>query len=64
MEISRVGVFSSVVELASVRLLHRTSPADRLDGPPQFKCAISYETALLLAKQLNISLNDLLWDPV
>ncbi|PPQ88839.1 LOW QUALITY PROTEIN: hypothetical protein CVT25_010269 [Psilocybe cyanescens] len=64
MEIGRVGVFSSVVELTSMRLLHWTSPADRLDGPPQFKCAISYETALLLAKQLNVALNDLLWDPV
>ncbi|KAF8962111.1 origin recognition complex subunit 5 C-terminus-domain-containing protein [Flammula alnicola] len=64
MEIGRVGIFSSVVELTSMRLLHRTSPTDRLDGPPMFKCAISYETVLTLAKQLDVALNDLLWDPV
>ncbi|KAH9476054.1 Origin recognition complex subunit 5 [Psilocybe cubensis] len=64
MEIGRVGVFSSVIELTSMRLLHRTTPADRLDGPPNFKCSISYETAVLLAKEVDVPLNDLLWDPV
>ena len=45
-------------------LLHRTSPMDRLDGPPMFKCAISYEGVLGLARDLDVSLNDLLWDPM
>jgi len=47
-----------------MRLLHRTSAPDRLDGPPMFKCAISYDATLTLAKQLMIPLNDLLWDPM
>ncbi|KAF8154503.1 origin recognition complex subunit 5 C-terminus-domain-containing protein [Crassisporium funariophilum] len=64
MEISRVGVFSSIMELTSMRLLHRTSPPDRLDGPPMFKCAISYDATLGLAKELGVRLNDLLWDPL
>ncbi|KAJ3507727.1 hypothetical protein NLJ89_g6139 [Agrocybe chaxingu] len=63
-EIGRVGVYSTVMELASMGLLHRTSPPDRLDGPPMFKCAVSYETTLLLAKELDVALNDLLWDPM
>jgi origin recognition complex subunit 5 len=47
-----------------MRLLHRTSPSDRIDGPPMFKCGISYDVALALARQLDVPLNDLLWDPV
>ena len=47
-----------------MRLLHRTSPADRIDGPPMFKCGISYDVTLTLARQLDVPLNDLLWDPV
>ena len=46
-----------------MRLLFRTSPIDRLDGPPMFKGAISYDTTLASAKQLMVQLNDLLWDP-
>ncbi|KAF7760444.1 hypothetical protein Agabi119p4_11120 [Agaricus bisporus var. burnettii] len=61
MEISRVAIYNAVMELASMRLLIRTSPPDRIDGPPMFKSAISQDTALLLAKQLQIPLNDLLW---
>jgi len=53
-----------ITELTSMSLLHRTSPPDRLDGPPMFKCAISYEDALGLAKELDVSLNDLLWDSI
>ncbi|KAF8344580.1 origin recognition complex subunit 5 C-terminus-domain-containing protein [Amanita rubescens] len=63
MEITRVGVYTSVVELASMWLLHRTSPSDRLEGPPMYKCGISYEDTLGLAKELDVPLNDLLWDP-
>lgn len=55
---------SKVMELTSMRLLHRTTPSDRLDGPPQFKCAISYDATLALAKELKVALNDLLWDPL
>ncbi|PPQ63747.1 hypothetical protein CVT24_004256 [Panaeolus cyanescens] len=64
LETMRVGVLADVMELTSMRLLHRTSPADRLDGPPMFKCVVSYEDCLALAKQLDVALNDLLWDPV
>ena len=53
-----------IMELTSMRLLHRTSPMDKLDGPPMFKCAISYDATLALARQLTIPLNDLLWDPM
>ena len=55
---------SQIMELTSMRLLFRTSPSDRLDGPPMFKCAVSYDATLALAKQLMIPLNDLLWDPM
>jgi origin recognition complex subunit 5 len=53
-----------ITELTSMGLLHRTSPPDRLDGPPMFKCAISYDDVLGLAKELDVSLNDLLWDSI
>ncbi|KAF9449872.1 hypothetical protein P691DRAFT_774394 [Macrolepiota fuliginosa MF-IS2] len=62
MEVSRVAISSAVMELASMHLLLRTSPPDRIDGPPSFKSAISQDTALALAKQLDIPLNDLLWE--
>jgi origin recognition complex subunit 5 len=52
------------MELTAMRFLHRTTHGDRLDGPPMFKCAISYDAALTLAKELKVSLNDLLWDPL
>jgi len=45
-------------------LLHRTSPSYLLDGPPMFKCAISFDAVLGLAKELDVGLNDLLWDPM
>lgn len=45
-------------------LLYRTSPVDRLDGPPMFKCGISYEGVLGVAKDLDVLLNDLFWDPI
>jgi len=52
------------MDLTSMRLLHRTSPPERLDGPPMFRSAISHDTALGIAKQVDVALNDLLWDPV
>ncbi|KAK0234567.1 origin recognition complex subunit 5 C-terminus-domain-containing protein [Armillaria nabsnona] len=64
MEVSRVGVCATIIDLTSSRLLHRTSPAERLDGPPMFKCGVSYDVVLGLAKELDVPLQDLLWDPV
>ena len=45
-----------VVELASMWLLHRTLPADKFEGLPMFKCGISYEDTLGLAKELDVPL--------
>ncbi|KAI6102356.1 origin recognition complex subunit 5 C-terminus-domain-containing protein [Pisolithus thermaeus] len=64
MEIGRIHVYAAVSELAFMRALHRMSPMEKMDGPPTFKCGISYEVALALAKDVGISsLNDLMWDP-
>jgi origin recognition complex subunit 5 len=51
------------MDLANARLIMRTSPAEKLDGPPMFKCGISYAVALALAKGLDVPLQDLMWDP-
>ncbi|KAI6022280.1 putative origin recognition complex, subunit 5-like protein [Pisolithus microcarpus] len=65
MEIGRIHVYAAVSQLAFMRALHRMSPMEKMDGPPTFKCGISYEVALALAKDVGISsLNDLMWDPV
>ncbi|KAI3619066.1 origin recognition complex subunit 5 [Moniliophthora roreri] len=64
MEITRVGVSSSIIELTTLGLLHRNTVPEKLDGAPLFKCAISYEAALQLAQQLDVKLHDLLWDPI
>jgi origin recognition complex subunit 5 len=63
LELSRVQVMSAVMELSSMRLVHRTSAPDRLDGPPMFKSGISYDVALELAKQVGLPLRDFIWDP-
>ncbi|KAH8103345.1 origin recognition complex subunit 5 C-terminus-domain-containing protein [Cristinia sonorae] len=63
-EIARVAVYAQVHHLSSMHLLHRTSPADRMELSPTFKCGISYEVALRLAKDIDVALNDMLWDPV
>ncbi|OSX57417.1 hypothetical protein POSPLADRAFT_1061624 [Postia placenta MAD-698-R-SB12] len=63
MEISRLAVYGQIMELASMRLLLRASP-DKLESTPTYKCGISYETALALAKDVGIMLNDLLWEVV
>ncbi|KAI0315446.1 origin recognition complex subunit 5 C-terminus-domain-containing protein [Amylostereum chailletii] len=62
MELGRVHVYGTIVELASMHLLQRTSPPERLDGPPTFKCGVSYELALALARELRVPLLDLLYD--
>ncbi|KAJ7743175.1 putative origin recognition complex, subunit 5-like protein [Mycena metata] len=63
MEIARVGIYNTIIELSDIGLLHRTSTAEKLDGPPTFKCGISYKMTSALAQQLDIPLDDLLWDP-
>ncbi|KAH7925660.1 hypothetical protein BV22DRAFT_1194968 [Leucogyrophana mollusca] len=63
MEVGRAQVYAAISELTSTRSLHRMTAPDRLDGPPMFKCGISYEVALALAKGLGVPLSDLMWDP-
>ncbi|TFY54403.1 hypothetical protein EVG20_g9717, partial [Dentipellis fragilis] len=64
MEVGRVHVYGTIVELASLRLLQRTSPPDRIDGPPMFKCGVGYELALALARDLGVPMLDLMWEAV
>ncbi|KAA1472762.1 hypothetical protein DENSPDRAFT_801542 [Dentipellis sp. KUC8613] len=64
MEVGRVHVYGTIVELASLRLLQRTSPPDRIDGPPTFKCGVGYELALALARDLGVPMLDLMWEAV
>ena len=56
-------ILLQIMELTHNRLLDRTTPSDRLDGPPMFKCGISYDVALALAREIQVPLNDLMWDP-
>ncbi|KAJ7705585.1 putative origin recognition complex, subunit 5-like protein [Mycena rosella] len=63
MEVARAGIYNTIIELADTGLLHRMSAADKLDGPPTFKCGVVYNTVSVLAQQLDVPLNDLLWDP-
>ncbi|KAI0067066.1 hypothetical protein BV25DRAFT_1274302 [Artomyces pyxidatus] len=64
MELYRVHVTGAITELASMRLLHRTSQPDKIDGPPTFKCAVSYEVALALGRDLRVPVLDLMWEAV
>jgi origin recognition complex subunit 5 len=52
-----------ITELTAMGLLRRASPPERLDGPPMFKCAITHEAALRVAKDLGVPLNDLIFEP-
>ena len=45
-----------------MRLLRRVSPPERLDGPPVFKCGITYDVALRIGKDLGVPLNDLIFE--
>ncbi|OAX34000.1 putative origin recognition complex, subunit 5-like protein [Rhizopogon vinicolor AM-OR11-026] len=63
MELGRVHIYAAITELTSMRALHRTNASDKLDGPPMYKCGISYWVAGALAKDLQVPLNDLMWDP-
>jgi origin recognition complex subunit 5 len=51
-----------ITELSTMHLLQRTSPLDRIDGPPTFRCGISQELALTLARDLHVPLLELLWE--
>ncbi|KAH8828112.1 origin recognition complex subunit 5 C-terminus-domain-containing protein [Flagelloscypha sp. PMI_526] len=53
-----------VTELTRMKLLHRTSQADRLDGPPQYKCGISFDITQSLARGLRVQLQDILYHPM
>jgi origin recognition complex subunit 5 len=51
-----------VAELAAAHLLLRVSPSDRLDGPPMYKCGISFDVALALGRDMRVPLLDLIWE--
>jgi len=54
--------FKKVAELAAAHLLLRVSPPERLDGPPMYKCGISYDVALALGRDLRVPMLDLIWE--
>lgn len=60
---TKTELATQITELTLMRALHRTSAVDKLDGPPMFKCGISHDVALALARDLDVPLNDLIWDP-
>lgn len=64
MELGRVHIYAAITELTSMRALHRTTAVEKLEGPPMYKCGISFWVAGALAKDLQVPLNDLMWDPV
>ncbi|KAI0072526.1 hypothetical protein K474DRAFT_1650853 [Panus rudis PR-1116 ss-1] len=51
-----------VNELSTMYLLHRTSPAERVDPSPGYKCGIGYELALGLARDIGVPLLNWLWE--
>lgn len=63
-KLSAEHIFHQVMELTSMHLLQRTSPADRLGMSPVFKCGIGYDAAFSLSRDIGIALNDLMWEPV
>lgn len=64
MELGRVHIYAAITELTSMRALHRTTAVEKLEGPPMYKCGVSFLVAVALAKDLQVPLNDLMWDPV
>lgn len=64
MELGRVHIYAAITELTSMRVLHRTTAVEKLEGPPMYKCGISFGVAGALAKDLQVPLNDLMWDLV
>lgn len=51
-----------IAELSAAHLLLRVSLPDRLDGPPMYKCGISYDVALALGRELRVPMLDLIWE--
>ncbi|KAH9965259.1 origin recognition complex subunit 5 C-terminus-domain-containing protein [Russula dissimulans] len=62
MELMRVHTSAAISELAAAHLLLRVSPADRLDGPPMYKCGISFDVALALGRDMGVPMLDLIWE--
>ncbi|KAH9006447.1 putative origin recognition complex, subunit 5-like protein [Lactarius hatsudake] len=62
MELVRVHTSGAITELSAAHLLLRVSPPDRLDGPPMYKCGISYDVALALGRDLRVPMLDLIWE--
>ncbi|KAI0072540.1 hypothetical protein K474DRAFT_1726816, partial [Panus rudis PR-1116 ss-1] len=52
---------TKVNEVSTMYVFHRTTPAERLDPSPRYKCGIGYELALGLARDIGVPLFDLLW---
>ncbi|KAG2135112.1 OPT oligopeptide transporter protein-domain-containing protein [Suillus clintonianus] len=52
MELGRVHIYAAITELTSMRALHRTTAVEKLEGPPLYKCGISFWVAMALAKDL------------
>ncbi|KAG1865655.1 OPT oligopeptide transporter protein-domain-containing protein [Suillus tomentosus] len=52
MELGRVHIYAAITELTSMRALHRTTAVEKLEGPPMYKCGISFGVAGALAKDL------------
>ncbi|KAG2128757.1 OPT oligopeptide transporter protein-domain-containing protein [Suillus bovinus] len=51
-ELGRVHIYAAITELTSMRALHRTTAFEKLEGPPMYKCGISFGVAGALAKDL------------
>lgn len=51
-----------MAELAAAKHLLRVSPPDRLDGPPMYKCGISFDMALALGRDMRVPMLDLIWE--
>jgi origin recognition complex subunit 5 len=51
-----------IAELAAAKLLLRVSPPDRLDGPPMYKCGISFDMALALGRDMRVPMLELIWE--
>ncbi|KAF8514412.1 origin recognition complex subunit 5 C-terminus-domain-containing protein [Gautieria morchelliformis] len=63
MAVGRIQVSATISQLVAQRLLHRTTPPDRLDAPPTFKCGVSQARAFQLAREVGIgSLAEFMWD--
>jgi origin recognition complex subunit 5 len=55
-------VAKKIAEISAAHLLLRVSPPDHLDGPPMYKCGISYDVALALGRDLRVPMLDLIWE--